>query len=149
MESTSTNNFNLLFFDFPLEFIPSEATFLVCISLAVVFALEVWACVGLPKFYLEFIKKSGEATYSDLKVSKSAILKSLGFTVIISIVGAIAGGIIGVILISSIGYSLISTGSISALAWIAIIVVVLISIALVIFSLAVGLAPYIFVDKET
>jgi uncharacterized membrane protein len=133
---------------FALEFIPSEETFLMFISLAVVFCLEVWACVGLPKFYLEFIKKSSEATYSDLKVSKSAILKSLGFTVIVSIVGAIAGGIISFILIGSIGVALFSSASISGLTWGAIIVVALISVALVVFNLAVGLAPYIFVDKE-
>ncbi|MDK2562422.1 DUF975 family protein [Romboutsia sedimentorum] len=133
---------------FPFEFIPSDSTFFMLISLAVILCLEVWACVGLPKFYLEFIKKSSEATYSDLKVSKSAILKSLGFTVIVSIVGAIAGGIISFILIGSIGVALFSSASISGLTWGAIIVVALISVALVVFNLAVGLAPYIFVDKE-
>ncbi len=134
---------------FAFEIIPTDSTFLMLISLAVILGLEVWACVGLPKFYLDFIKKSGEATYSDLKVSKSAILKSLGFTVIVSIVGAIAAGIISFILISSIGVAFfISTGSISGLAWGAMIVIALISVALVIFNLAVGLAPYIFVDKE-
>lgn len=132
-----------------LELISLNSVILSCLFFIITLVISVWVCVAIPNFYLQFIKKSGEATYKDLKVSKKAILKSLGFTVIIFIITIIVGAIVAMLLATSIGcIFFMSSSYMSWLSWIGTGVIVLIYIGLVIFTLATALVPYIFVDKE-
>ncbi len=118
------------------------------ITFILVFGLGVWATVGLPNFYLMFIEKIGNASFSDLLVSMSKLVKSLIFTIIISlvvfvstfIVMFVAGGAIASFIFTDITWGL---GAI-----IGILVICLFIIALTIFDLALVLTPYIIIEHE-
>ncbi len=118
------------------------------ITFILVFGLGVWATVGLPNFYLMFIEKIGNVSFSDLLVSMSKLVKSLIFTIIISlvvfvsmfIVMFVVGGAIASFIFTDITWGL---GAI-----IGILVICLFIIALTIFDLALALTPYIIIEHE-
>ena len=59
------------------------------IMFLVVWAISTWATVGIPNFYLEFLKKDGKAEFKDILVSKNKLLKALGLTAILGIISFI------------------------------------------------------------
>lgn len=118
------------------------------ITFILVFGLEVWATVGLPNFYLMFIEKIGNVSFSDLLVSMSKLVKSLIFTIIISLVVFVSMFIVMFVVggaIASFTFTDITWG-LGAI--IGILVICLFIIALTIFDLALALTPYIIIEHE-
>ncbi len=118
------------------------------IMFLVVWAISTWATVGIPNFYLEFLKKDGKAEFKDVLVSKNKLLKALGLTAILGIISFIVifvtTSVITVTIIAAIfSYNSINIGSI-----IAIILTVLLLVAYIIFTYMVVQAPYIIIEKE-
>lgn len=118
------------------------------IMFLVVWAISTWATVGIPNFYLEFLKKDGKAEFKDILVSKNKLLKALGLTAILGIISFIVifvtTSVITVTIITAIfSYNSINIGSI-----IAIILTVLLLVAYIIFTYMVVQAPYIIIEKE-
>lgn len=104
--------------------------------------------VGFSKFFLKFRENPNNSKFEDVLVSKSALLKSLGFVVIIGIIGAIIGGIIGVAAVASSVNFIFGNGGLSAVSWLLIVLSIVLGVLLTIFSLAVSMTSYIIVDKE-
>ena len=118
------------------------------IMFLVVWAISTWATVGIPNFYLEFLKKDGKAEFKDVLVSKNKLLKALGLTAILGIISFIVifvtTSVITVTIIAAIfSYNSINIGSI-----IAIILTVLLLVAYIIFTYMVVQAPYIIIENE-
>lgn len=118
------------------------------IGFLITLGIEVWGFVGFSKFFLKFRENPNNSKFDDVLVSKSALLKSLGFVVIISIIGAIIGGIIGVAAVTSSVNFIFGNGGLSAVSWLLIILSIVLGVLLTIFSLAVSMTSYIIVDKE-
>lgn len=120
----------------------------IIITFLVVWAISVWAVVGIPNFYLEFLKKDGNAKFKDVLVSSNKLLKSLGYTVIIGIISMIIGFIsvfsTTAVIISSAFYS----DGITIASVVVTILIVLLYIAFLIFTFAVAQVPYIIIEKE-
>lgn len=118
------------------------------ITFILVFGLGVWATVGLPNFYLMFIEKIGNASFSDVLVSMSKLVKSLIFTIIISVVVFLSTFIL-MFVVGGATASFIFTDTTWGLgAIIGILVICLFIIALTIFDLALALTPYIIIEHE-
>ena len=109
--------------------------------------IEICATVGFPNFYLKFIKNREDTTLKDFFVSKTLLLKSLGYVLLMSLIGAIVGLIIGLILVSSMCYSMFA-GDYLQPSWGIIVVILLIGVLLTIFCLSVAMTTFILVDKE-
>ena len=106
--------------------------------LLVTLAIEVWAVVGFPNFYLKFIQNSDEVKFKDFFVSKSILLKSLGYVLFMSLIGALIGVIIGFSIVFSI------TGS----TWVLGLVILALVAITIVFSLSIAMTAYILVDKS-
>lgn len=118
------------------------------IMFLVVWGISTWATVGIPNFYLEFLKNNGKADFRDVLISKNKLLKSLGLTAILGIISFIVVFIVTsvttVIIISAISsYNSINIGII-----IAIILAILLLIAYIVFTYMVIQTPYIIIEKE-
>ncbi|MEG1312180.1 MAG: DUF975 family protein [Romboutsia sp.] len=114
----------------------------------VVSAIGVWATIGIPNFYLEFIKKDGKAEFKDILVSSNKLLKSLIYTIVISLISIVIG-IVSVFMYTGIlvgGF--FSFDSLTIMATLASIIIILISVAFIIFSFAIAQTPYIILEKE-
>ncbi|MEF9990650.1 MAG: DUF975 family protein [Romboutsia sp.] len=115
------------------------------ISFLISLVFEVWGFVGLSNFFLKFIEKDGKSTFKDTLVSKNVLLKSFGFTILITIVGAILGLIIGLSIVwltfSSVFYT-------SGYLWISILLLIALTVIISIISLAVSMTSYILIEKE-
>lgn len=118
------------------------------IMFLVVWGISIWATVGIPNFYLEFLKKDGKVEFKDVLISKNKLLKSLGLTVILGIISFmvvfIATSVITVIIMSAIS----SYNSINIISVIAIILIILLLVAYIIFTYMVIQTPYIIIEKE-
>ena len=114
----------------------------------ILLGFDVWAFVGFPNLYLSFVEKDGDATYKDLLVSKGVLLKSLGYIVLMLVIGVIIGIIVGLATVSSMTYVLFSNGHFGAVSWSLIIITIIIAVGLTIFSLAIAMTGYIIVDKQ-
>lgn len=120
----------------------------IIITFIVVWSISVWAAIGIPNFYLEFLKKDGNANFKDVLVSSNKLLKSLGYTVIIGIISIIVG-IISVftatgLIVSSVFYS----AGITIANIVGIILIVLMYIAFLVFTLAIAQVPYIIIERD-
>lgn len=118
------------------------------ITFLVVWAISIWASVGIPKFYLEFLRNDGKVEFKDALVNTNKLLKSLGFTLIIGILSFIVSIIAvfvisGVIMTAFFSYEGIGIGSV-----VAIILVIILAIVYVIFTYMVIQTPYIIVEKD-
>ncbi len=118
------------------------------ITFILVFGLGVWATVGLPNFYLMFIEKIGNASFSDLLVSMSKLVKSLIFIIIISLVVFVSTFIVMFVVGGAIASFIFNDITWGLGAIIGILVICLFVIALTIFDLALVLTPYIIIEHE-
>ena len=116
--------------------------------LVITLVIEIWATVGFPNFYLKFIKNNEEATLKDFFVSKHLLVKSLGFVLLMSLIGGVVGLIIGLTIASSMFYTVFAGVTFSGAFWGLIIVILLLGIVLTVFSLAIAMTAFILVDKE-
>ncbi|MGL4912121.1 MAG: DUF975 family protein, partial [Romboutsia sp.] len=125
-----------------------DSTLGIFIGFLISIVFEVWAFVGLSKFFLKFIEKQGKATFEDVLVSKCILLKSLGFIILMSIVGMIIGIIIGFSIIAFVLNAATSYGNISVLCWLFGTIIIALAIMVTIISLAISMTSYILVEKE-
>lgn len=118
------------------------------IGILISIAFEVWAFVGLSNFYLKFIEKQGKATFYDILVSKSVLLKSLGFIILMNVIGIIVGIIIGFSIIA-LGVNIaINYENLSMLCWLFLVVIILLIVISTIINLAISMTSYIIIEKE-
>ncbi|MGL5348713.1 MAG: DUF975 family protein [Peptostreptococcaceae bacterium] len=128
------------------SFSTSEIASLLFLILTLV--IEIWAVVGFPNFYLKFIKNNDDITLRDFFVSNNLLVKSLGFVLLMSLIGGIVGLVIGITIASSMFYTILLGSSFSASVVGLIIVILVIGIVLTIFSLSIAITPFLLVDKE-
>lgn len=127
-------------------FMSESAAFL---FLLLTLVIEVWAAVGFPNFYLKFIKDRENTTFKDFLVPRTVLLKSLGYVLTMSLIGAFVGFIIGLSIVSSVFYSVFAGELYVEPSWGVIIVVMLVfGIILTIFSLSIAMTTFILVDKK-
>ncbi|MGL5311721.1 MAG: DUF975 family protein [Peptostreptococcaceae bacterium] len=110
-------------------------------------AIEVWAVVGFPNFYLRFIENNDETKFKDFFVSKGLLLKSLGYVIFMSLIGALIGLIIGLTLISSVSYSVLGYATFTGTAWMLGLIMLAICAVVIVFSISIAMTAYILVDK--
>ncbi len=118
------------------------------IMFLVVWGISTWATVGIPNFYLEFLKKDGKVEFRDVLVSKNKILKSLGFTAIVGIISFILVFIVTSVTTLIIMSAILSYNGINIGTIIAIILTILLLIVYIIFTYMVTQTPYIIIEKE-
>ncbi|MGX4599408.1 DUF975 family protein [Faecalimicrobium sp. JNUCC 81] len=120
----------------------------IIITFVVVWAISVWATIGLPNFYLEFLKKDGNALFKDVLVPSNKLLKALGYTVIIGIISMIIGFISVFASTGIIAASVFYGDGITIANVVGIILICLMYIAFIIFTFAVAQVPYIIIEKD-
>ncbi|MGL5642008.1 MAG: DUF975 family protein [Paraclostridium sp.] len=113
-----------------------------------IFGLGVFATVGLPNFYLEFIKKTGDATFKDVVVSSKKLIKSLLFTIILSLVVFIATFIMIFVATAGAASFIFSDIAFGGSVVIGLIIILVFTILIVILELSILLTPYIIIDRE-
>lgn len=111
-------------------------------------AVEVWAIVGFPNFYLKFIDSNDEAKYADFLVKKDILLKALGYVVLMTLVGVVVGAITGFMSVAMISYSIFGYGTFSGSVLPFILVVLVLGVILTIFSISISQSAYLLVDKD-
>lgn len=142
----------LLFFVIilPIEFIVDSTTsafMLIILSIASIL-ISVFESVGFPRFYLEFIKKDGNAEYRDILVTKKQFLKALGFTLLVGIISFVLM-FIGIFVLGFIGVGSILLGETSfATIVFGVFAIALIFIPYIIFALAISLTIYIIIEED-
>lgn len=120
----------------------------IIITFLVVWAISIWATIGLPNFYLEFLKKNGEAEFKDALVPSNKLLKALGYTVIIGIISIIIGFISVFASTGLIAASVFYVDGITIANILGIVLICLMYIAFIIFTFAVAQVPYIIIEKD-
>ncbi|WP_042273225.1 DUF975 family protein [[Clostridium] dakarense] len=120
----------------------------IIITFVVVWAISVWATIGIPNFYLEFLKKDGKAGFKDVLVPSNKLLKALGYTVIIGIISMIIGFISVFASTGLIAASVFYGDGITIANIVGIILICLMYIAFIIFTFAVAQVPYIIIEKD-
>lgn len=126
----------------------SESLGFIFLFFLLALAVETLAVVGFPKFYLKFIKNNNDIKFKDFFASKKVALKSLGYVIFISIVGALFGAVIGFAIVSSVSIPICGPIIFTGTAWLGILVALAAIFLLIVFSMSVVLTPYILVDKE-
>lgn len=119
----------------------------IIITFIVVCAISVWATIGIPNFYLEFLKKDGKAGFKDVLVSSNKLLKALGYIVIVGIISMIIGFISVFTATGLITSSIFYSDGITIVNIIAIILIAVMYIAFIIFTFAIAQVPYIIIEK--
>lgn len=120
----------------------------IIITFLVVMAISVWATIGIPNFYLEFLKKDGKAEFKDVLVPSNKLLKALGYTVIIGIISMIIAFISVFAIAGLIAASVFYSDGIAIANIVGIILIALMYVAFIIFTLSVVQVPYIIIEKE-
>lgn len=120
----------------------------IIITFLVVMAISVWATIGIPNFYLEFLKKDGKAEFKDVLVPSNKLLKALGYIVIIGIISMIIAFISVFAIAGLITASVFYSDGIAIANIVGIILIALMYVAFIIFTLAVVQVPYIIIEKE-
>ena len=100
------------------------------------FMIGVWSTVGIPKFYLEFIKDNRKVQLTDALVSLQILGKSLLYNIIIGIITFI-------ILIIAIGITVFSIDNTGILFFIRFIISMSIYVGFIILAIGWSQAPYI------
>lgn len=118
------------------------------VVLLLIFALSIWATVGLPNFYLEFIKKGGEAELKDSLVSSDKLMKSLVYNIIVGVITFIISFIVIMCLSLSTVFTIFSSSNNGLTLIISLIISIALSIAFVIFVIAIAQTPYIILEKN-
>lgn len=133
-----------------LSFIPefSESMGIYFISTIFVFGLEIWFFVGFANFFLRFSETDGKAKFDDLVTSKKAVLKSLGLSALMFVIGIILGFILVFCMTFIASYAITTQNISSGMILGSIALGIIVSIPVVILELALAMSPYIFVDKE-
>lgn len=120
----------------------------IIVSFILTMGVSIWATVGLPRFYLEFIDTDGNANFRDVLVTKKALLKSLIYNIIIMLISFILI-FVSIFAFAGIGATLIFTeGSMSLYTVLIIAIVSLIVLVFIIFALAVAQVPYLIIEHE-
>lgn len=120
----------------------------VFLILIVSLAIDTFALVGFPNFYLKFINNNEDIKYADFLVNKNILLKSLGYGIFMALIGAVCGVIIGLTSVSMITYNMFGYVTFSASVLPFILFMLALCIILIIFSLAISQTTYLLVDKE-
>lgn len=105
------------------------------------FMIGVWSTVGIPKFYLEFIKDNRKVQLTDALVSLQILGKSLLYNIIIGIITFI-------ILIIAIGITVFSIDNTGILFFIRFIISMSIYVGFIILAIGWSQAPYIIVENN-
>lgn len=111
-------------------------------------AIEVWAVVGFPSFYLKFVENNEDTNFGDFFVSKGILVRSLGYVILMSIIGGIVGIIVGLYIVSSISYTMFGYITFTGATWIGILLMLVLTVILIVFSISISMTAYILVDKE-
>lgn len=122
--------------------------FINLVMIILIFALGIWATVGIPKFYLEFIKKGGEVKLKDALVTTDKLIKALVYNIIIGVITFVVSFIL--ILCASFG-SIFAIFSTDVIGWVFLaggVVVVALSIGFIIISIALAQVPYIILEND-
>ena len=114
---------------------------LVAILTIISFMIGVWSTVGIPKFYLEFIKDNRKVQLTDALVSLQILGKSLLYNIIIGIITFI-------ILIIAIGITVFSIDNTGILFFIRFIISMSIYVGFIILAIGWSQAPYIIVENN-
>lgn len=120
----------------------------VIVMFILIFGLGVFVTVGLPNFYLEFIKKTGDATFKDVIVSSKKLIKSLLFTIILSLVVFIATFIMIFVVTAGTVSFIFSDIALGGSVVIGLIIILVFTILIVILELSILLTPYIIIEHE-
>ena len=105
------------------------------------FMIGVWSTVGIPKFYLEFIKDNRGVQLTDALVSLQILGKSLLYNIIIGIITFI-------ILIIAMGITVFSIDNTGILFFIRFIISMSIYVGFIILAIGWSQAPYIIVENK-
>lgn len=118
------------------------------IMFILVFGFGVFLTIGIPNFYLMFIEKMGNSSFSDVLVSRSKFMKALMYTLMLSVIVYLAIFIImglglGGMVVFAFSDSGFGIGFIFG-----ILVILAFAILLTILELALMLTPYIIIEHE-
>lgn len=128
------------------EYLLSGSAYFLCLLLTL--AIEVWAVVGFPNFYLKFIQNNNETKLVDFFVSKGILLRSFGYVVFMSLIGVVVGLIIGLSIVYSMYNTMFGYATSTGVTWSLILLMVVLAVILIVFSLSIAMTAYILVDKE-
>ncbi|MEG2985235.1 MAG: DUF975 family protein, partial [Peptostreptococcaceae bacterium] len=133
-----------------LSMLQDEASSVITIILifTLIFGLGVFATVGIPNFYLEFIKKTGSSTFKDVLVSSNKMIKSLFFTLILSVVVFITTFIMIFLVTAGTVSFIFSDIALAGGVALAGIIILVFTILIIIFELALLLTPYIIIEHD-
>ncbi|WP_331482192.1 DUF975 family protein [Paraclostridium ghonii] len=124
----------------------SSLTYLIMFILT--FGFGVFLTIGIPNFYLMFIEKKGNSSFSDVIVSKSKFVKALIYTVVFTIIVFVVTFVIfGIILGGTVVFAFSKSGFGIGFIF-AILMILALTILLIIFELALMLTPYIIIEHE-
>lgn len=124
------------------------SSFVSFLMLILVFGIGIWSTVGIPNFYLEFIKKGGEVELKDALVSTDKLVKSLVYNIIIGVITFVVSFI--TILCASLGtiFAVLSTDNMGLLLFVGGVIVVALSVGFIILSVALAQVPYIILETN-
>lgn len=126
----------------------SDSMLLALVMFVVSFGFGVFITIGIPNFYLMFIEKMGNGSFSDVVVSKSKFIKALIYTVILSAIVFVATFIIiGIALGGTVVFTFSESGFGAGFIF-GILVILVLLILLTILELALMLTPYIIIEHE-
>lgn len=126
----------------------SESMLLALVMFVVSFGFGVFITIGIPNFYLMFIEKMGNGSFSDVVVSKSKFIKALIYTVILSAIVFVSTFIIiGIALGGTVVFTFSESGFGAGFIF-GILVILVLVILLTILELALMLTPYIIIEHE-
>lgn len=126
------------------------------IGLVITYILTSIVTAGSSNFYLKFLEKDGDVEFKDFIVSSNKVLKSLGYTMVVGIIGLILIFICAITIFafsmnfipSLLGLVDMSIESMIANLVIPIIIIILALIIYNIFVYGVSLTPYIIIENE-
>lgn len=125
------------------------------IVLIILYILQSIVKVGYPNFYLRFLEKDGDVEFKHFIVSSNKILKSLGYTTIVGLIGIILAIICTVTIFAFSLYfipALFGTVEmpieVITSSLVAIIAIILASIVYAVFMYGVALTPYIIIEND-
>lgn len=125
-----------------------ESSLGIMIMLLLTLGFGIWATVGIPNFYLEFIKKGGEVKLSDALVPSNKLLKSFIYSLLIFIITFVISFVVLFILSFGLMSIFITSESMSLSLIIGGIISVGLSLIFIVITIALAQVPYIILETD-
>lgn len=120
----------------------------ISLGFIILFSIEVWVTIGLPKFYLKLIERNGEVDFKDVLTTTSQIKKAFLYNIMVSLISFIfiilgICSITGIIVLKNYKGWESSIYSLAVMAIFSLLISIYIA-----FHFSISLVPYLIVEKE-